>query len=126
MRLLKSSARKWRSISARPAAPCSQLPPPDLLIEVVVSHGPKKALGICLLLGIPEVWVHRPRGARLHFLLLEDGKYVSKSRSRSFPFLGPEDVIPWLTSPEDEPDNRWRRRLRDWVRDVLAPRRAGG
>jgi Uma2 family endonuclease len=104
----------------------SQVPPPDLLIEVVVSHGPKEALEICRLLGIPEVWVYRPRRATLQFLQLEDGKYVTRKRSRSFPFLGPEDVIPWLTSTDDEPDNRWRRRLRDWVRDVLAPRRAGG
>lgn len=101
----------------------SQIPPPDLLVEVVVSHGPSKSLDICLLLGVPEVWVHHPRSGKLQFLILQDGRYAGRTRSRCFPFLAPADVLPWLISPEDEPDNRWRRRLRDWVREVLAPRR---
>ncbi|QDV33506.1 Uma2 family endonuclease [Tautonia plasticadhaerens] len=103
----------------------ARIPPPDLLVEVVVTHGPSKSLDICLLFGVPEVWLHHPRTGRIQFLILQGGRYVGRTRSRCFPFLAPADLLPWLTSPEDEPDNRWRRRLRDWVREVLAPRRGG-
>src|SRR5262249_23784109 len=39
------------------------LPPPDLVIEIVVSHPAADALADCALLGVPEVWVWDvPRG----------------------------------------------------------------
>lgn len=100
-------------------------PPPDLMIEVVVTHGPKKALAICQALGVPEVWVSWPRKETLEFLGFDvQGRYVPLETSRAFPFLKPADVLPWLTSAGNELDNRWERRLREWVRVELAPRHA--
>jgi Uma2 family endonuclease len=100
-------------------------PPPDLMIEVVVTHGPKKALAICQALGVPEVWVSWPKKGTLEFLGLDaQGRYVPLEASRAFPFLKPADVLPWLASAGNEPDNRWRQRLREWVRVELAPRHA--
>jgi len=104
----------------------SRSPPPDLAIEVVVSHGPTKALALCRKLGIPEVWVYRARGHRLEFLHLEPNGYLARGTSRAFPFLKPEDLQPWLSTPETEPDNRWKRRLKTWIANELAPRRADG
>lgn len=99
-------------------------PPPDLMIEVVVTNGPKKALAICQALGVPEVWVSWPKKEALEFLGLDaENRYVPLEASRAFPFLKSADVLPWLTSAGNEPDNRWERRLREWVRVELAPRR---
>ena len=103
-------------------------PPPDLVLEVVWSHGPKEALEILSELKVPEVWVYEIPEERLQFLQLDGhGSYVPQPRSRSFPFLEPEDVLGQLRSAvQGEPYFRWKRRLRDWVRGTLAPRRTEG
>ncbi len=99
-------------------------PPPDLAIDVVVTHSPAKALSVCRDLGIPEVWIYWANRGVLEFLDLDEarGDYVVVPMSRAFPFLTPADVQPWIVAAGNEPDNRWDRRLRQWVRDVLGPR----
>ena len=90
---------------------------------MVYTHGAETSLAICRELGVPEVWVYRVRKRSLEFLLLGgDGRYAASAASRSFPFLTPADVLPWVESTVGEPDNLWESRLRDWVRDVLGPR----
>jgi Uma2 family endonuclease len=99
-------------------------PPPDLAVEIVVSHGAGKSLTIYTELRVPEVWVYRVSKRVLEFLHLgADGRYTAAATSRAFPFLTPADVLPWIEPTVDEPDNAWESRLRTWVRDVLAPRR---
>jgi Uma2 family endonuclease len=98
-------------------------PPPDLAVEVVVTHSPGKSLAVCQELGVPEVWVYRVKKGLLEFLHLDaQGTYVSAAMSRAFPFLTPDDVLPRVGPSGDGPDNRWERRLRAWVRDDLARR----
>lgn len=100
-------------------------PPPDLAIEVVVTHDPRKSLGIYQELKIPEVWVYRyrSRGNAIQFLCLDvDGRYQEHASSRAFPFLQAVEVPPWIDESRAEPDNVWESRLRAWVRDVLTPR----
>jgi len=102
-------------------------PPPDLVIEVVWSHSARVALEILQAMGVPEVWLYNVSARALQFLHLDDaGTYQPQTRSRAFPFLTTEDVLEQLRSgPANEPHNRWKRRLRAWVRDVLGPRRTG-
>jgi Uma2 family endonuclease len=98
-------------------------PAPDLVIEVVLSHGGDSALAICREMGVPEVWVYWVGRATLEFLRLnEQGQYAPAATSRAFPFLTPADVSRWVIDATDEPDNRWCQRLRDWVRDELGRR----
>lgn len=102
----------------------SAYPPPDLVVEVVVSNPPEKSLAICREMGVPEVWVYRERKRALEFLHLgPDGRYAPSEASRSFPFLAPADILPWLDPPAGEDYLAWEARLRAWVRDELAPRR---
>ena len=100
-------------------------PPPDLVVEVVVTHPAAKSLAVCRELGVPEVWVYRPQAPSLTFLHLDaqGTRYEPAEASRSFPFLTPGDLLPWVIEEADEPDNVWEARLRAWVRDELAPRR---
>ncbi len=101
-------------------------PPPDLVIEVVVTNPAANSLAICRRLGIPEVWVHDAPKSTLAFLHLDaTGHYVEAPASRAFPFLIAAEVLPWVQSPAGESYNRWERRLHAWVRDVLGPRLAG-
>ena len=95
-------------------------PPPDLAVEVVVTHSPAKSLAVCQELGVPEVWVYWAKKGLLEFLHLDaQGRYVPVASSRAFPFLTAADALPWAEASKDEPDNRWERRLRAWVRDEL-------
>ena len=102
-------------------------PPPDLVVEVVVSHPAQRSLEICRVLGVPEVWVHEARRGTIDFLHLDaEGEYRFEKSSRAFPFLSGADLLPWLEASSSESYNEWESRLRDWVRDVLGPRRLGG
>ncbi len=99
-------------------------PPPDLAVEVVVTHDPRQSLAICRELGIPEVWVYRVKRPSLEFLHLDaQGQYQTTMTSRAFPFLTAADLSPWIKATPGESDRAWRNRLRAWVREVLAPRR---
>lgn len=98
-------------------------PPPDLAIEVEYTHPAGKAVEIWRRLGVPEVWVHQAHRSALRFLQLDEhGQYSETSVSPAFPFLTADEILGWIEQPMNEPGSRWERRLRQWVRDVLAQR----
>jgi Uma2 family endonuclease len=66
-------------------------PPPDLVVEVDVTHSSIERLPGFAAIAVPEVWRHD--GKRLHFLKRDRlGRYREVRRSVAFPFLSPEDV----------------------------------
>lgn len=102
-------------------------PPPDLAIEVEVTHPAAEAVEIWRRLGVPEVWAHQARQPVLKILHLDDqGRYVESPTSRALPFLTAAEILRWVARPRDEPESYWEIRLRRWVRDELAPRVHGG
>src|SRR3954471_18608144 len=79
--------------------------PPDLAIEVVVSHSEKKALRAGAFLKIPEMWVlDLPRHRLTFYHLMSRGKqkgtYRAQPRSRAFPVLTSAEVLERLDDPE--------------------------
>jgi Uma2 family endonuclease len=101
--------------------------PPDLAVEVVVSHPEKKALRAGALLKIPELWVLDLPGHRLTFYHLtvrgkQKGTYRPQSRSRAFPVLTSDEVLERLDDPVTD-DTAFHENCRAWARRVLAPRR---
>ena len=102
-------------------------PPPDLAVEVVVTHGPHLSLEVCRELGVPEVWVYDVAEGRMTFRQRRRtgphaGQYVERERSLAFPFLRATDLTPWLEET-DAPDNAEFLRAQRWARATLAPRR---
>lgn len=66
-------------------------PPPDLLVEVDVTHSSLPRLPAFAALEIPEVW--RRADGEIHFLRRTDsGEYEELARSDAFPMLTPEDA----------------------------------
>src|SRR3954449_5009921 len=101
--------------------------PPDLAIEVVVSHSEKKALRAGAFLKIPEMWVLDIPRHRLTFYHLaargkQKGTYRPEPRSRAFPFLVSAEVLERLDDPETE-HTAFHENCRAWARRVLVPRR---
>ena len=100
--------------------------PPDLAIEVVVSHSEKKALRAGAFLKIPEMWVLDLPRHRLTFYHLavrgkQKGTYRPEPRSRAFPVLMSTEVLERLDDPDTD-DATFHENCRAWARQVLVPR----
>src|SRR5262249_21121601 len=91
-------------------------PPPDLALEVDVTHSSMDRLAIYAALQVPEVW--RLDGDVLTFHVLNDqGVYESAATSRSFPQATPADLLGFLQLGRQAGDeNVVIRQFRDWVR----------
>lgn len=98
-------------------------PPPDLAIEVDVSHSSLDRMTIYAALKVPELW--RLEGEALTFNALdEDGAYQPTERSLSFPLLTPAALLAFLQEARQSGDLLpILRRFREWVRKRLASRR---
>lgn len=104
--------------------------PPDLAIEIVVSHSEKKALRAGAFLKIPEMWVLDLPRHRLTFYHLttrgqHKGTYRPQPRSRAFPVLSSAEVLERLDDPETD-DTAFLENCREWARRVLVPRLRAG
>jgi Uma2 family endonuclease len=100
--------------------------PPDLAIEVVVSHPATKALRAGAFLQIPELWVLDIPRHRLTFYHLatrgkHKGTYRPSSLSRAFPFVTSAEILDRLDDPETG-GRAFHANCRAWARQVLLPR----
>jgi len=87
-------------------------PPPDLVVEVDLTHDPVLKCRIYAALGIPEIWLHD--GSRLLILHLVDGAYLEGGFSVSFPFLS-ADKLTQLIETLASGTHQARRLLKEWV-----------
>ena len=104
--------------------------PPDLAVEVVVTHSERKALLAGALLKIPEVWVLDILRHRLSFFHLatrgkNQGTYQAKTTSLAFPFLRPDELLERLDDPAANV-TVFHENCREWARRVLVPRSEAG
>lgn len=90
-------------------------PPPDLVIEVDVTHSTLAKLDIYADFGVPEVW-HCP-GDRVAILVLEAGAYREVAVSRVLPPLTSEVLTRFLVESRSQRRLAWLRAIRSWVRD---------
>jgi Uma2 family endonuclease len=95
-------------------------PPPDLALEVDVTHSSMNRMRIYASLNIPEVWRWDKDG--LKFLTLNaDGKYDEAAVSPTFPLpISAADLMPFITSRGQMDDNAVIRQFREWIRNKLA------
>jgi Uma2 family endonuclease len=101
--------------------------PPDLAIEVVVSHSETKALRAGAFLKIPEMWVldlpkHRLTLYHLTARGNSKGGYRPDPRSRAFPMLLSAEVLERFDGSETD-NTAFHENCRAWAKRVLVPRR---
>jgi Uma2 family endonuclease len=90
-------------------------PPPDLALEVEISHGSISKLPIYAALGIGEVW--RFDGERVLVLCLgHDGKYGRVDRSVNFPALSMHEFNRWIDIAIKSSQHEAVKELHKWVR----------
>jgi Uma2 family endonuclease len=92
-------------------------PPPDLALEVDVTHQSRQKLKVYAALHIREIWLHD--GRRLQFLRLAKGDYKATKRSVAFPWLEPSDIQMFLDRRGDKNETdllleflRWAKKRR--------------
>ena len=90
-------------------------PPPDLAIEIDITHSSLDRLSIYAALGVPEVW--RFDGQQLLLYRRQPGgSYEAGTASPTFPMLPLADVVPLLHQGVAVDDLSQVRLIRDWVR----------
>jgi Uma2 family endonuclease len=94
-------------------------PNPDLAVEIDISKPKIDRPGIYAALEVPEFWRSRKRAVSIE-QLGPDGKYSPVPRSRFLPVRS-EDVTRWIFGEDSVGLVAWEERLREWVRNGLAP-----
>jgi hypothetical protein len=94
-------------------------PPPDLGVEIEITHSFVNRLSICEALGIPEIW--RFNGEKvLAYHRGNDGLYLESDRSLHFPFLVVQEMVAFLHRRTQMDETSLVRLFRDWVREQVA------
>jgi Uma2 family endonuclease len=93
-------------------------PPPDLAIEVDITHSSLDRMAIYAGLRVPEVWLYDGRVLTMYHLD-PAGRYQRHDSSRSFPGLRAADVERFIELGRTTDKLGWSRMLREWVREEL-------
>jgi Uma2 family endonuclease len=88
-------------------------PPPDLVIEIDITHPSIDKLPIYAQIGVPEVW--RFDGERLRILVLENDGYADSPRSRALPPVSADALTALLPASIGSGDIAWIRQARAWA-----------
>jgi len=90
-------------------------PPPDLAIEIDVTHSSMDRIAIYRALKVPELWWLEGDELTFH-VLQETGAYADVAQSRAFAGLGPDDLWPFLLEARQAGDETpLIRRFRAWA-----------
>jgi Uma2 family endonuclease len=94
-------------------------PPPDLLVEIDITHSSLDKLSIYAQVGVPEVW--RYDGAQLHLLVLREGTYVAGTQSGVMPSMTADALLDLLRGAAEQDAATWLRRAQAWARSPGSP-----
>ena len=89
-------------------------PPPDLVVEVDISHPSLNKFPIYASLRVPEVWRHD--GDTLQFFRLIGERYTQTPASGLFPLLSTEVLAGFVQQGKEHGTIPMIRAFRDWVR----------
>ncbi len=90
-------------------------PPPDLVIEVDITHPSLNKLSIYALIGVPEVW--RYDGQRLTILKLSGDSYVEAANSTALARLTSVVLTDFVDKSKSMRHTAWLKEVREWVRE---------
>jgi Uma2 family endonuclease len=96
-------------------------PPPDLFIEIDITHSSLDRQEICAKLRVPEIWRFDGQTLSVH-LLQPNGRYAIGPSSRCLPFLPVQELLPFLHFDPATDETTHLRRFADWVRQRFGRR----
>jgi Uma2 family endonuclease len=89
-------------------------PPPDLVVEIDLTHDSSGKFDIYATMGVPEIWCYD--GKRSSIWQLTGQAYARTSFSLAFPFLAAEHLDEFVSNSETHGRKQGRHTFRDWVR----------
>ena len=100
----------------------SQLPPPDLAVEIDITRSSLDRFAIYQALGVPEIWRYDGTHLQIYLLqeiyLLQAGQYVERSHSHALPSLAAANILQLLNLYQTTPENALVRQFRQWIRNT--------
>lgn len=89
-------------------------PPPDLIIEIDVTHGSLDRLPIFAAVGVAEVWRYENREVKI--FRLTQPEYVESEQSNFLPGVTPALLTQFLAESQTVRRVEWLRNVRAWAR----------
>jgi Uma2 family endonuclease len=89
-------------------------PPPDLVIEIDITHPSLDKFPIYARVGVPEIW--RYDGRRFAILALEGGSYGERDEGVALPGLDRKTLERLVEDSRSLRRTAWLRTVRDWAR----------
>lgn len=108
------------NVRGKQALDLAQDPPPDLAIEVDISHSSIDRMEIYARLGVPEVW--RWEQDQLQFWQLQEGQYSPVNISPTLPQISATTLMEFMALLSTVDETSIIRRFRAWVRENLITR----
>jgi Uma2 family endonuclease len=96
-------------------------PPPDLVLEIDVTHSSLNRLAIYASLGVPEVWRWDEKTLEVH--ILSEGEYETREESMAFPSFRPAELVRFLKMGASSGETQMLRAFREWIRERKKSRR---
>ena len=94
-------------------------PPPDLVVEIDITHPSLNKLPLFAAFGIPEVW--RFDGVSMEFYRLSGSDYVKADNSLALPQVTAIAVTKFVSESNSLGRREWVRKLRVWAQTVKVP-----
>lgn len=91
-------------------------PPPDLVIEVDISHPSIARLPIYAALGVPEIWQFED--GQVKFFVLQENKYIALTNSAELPGISSEVITQFVNASASTKRPQWLRQVRQWIRSI--------
>lgn len=91
-------------------------PPPDLVIEIDISHSSMEKLALYREMGVPEVWRHDGDSVTIH--VLQERGYETPDASRAFPMLSATKLTELLETRRTQKRYEWLKSIRKWARQA--------
>lgn len=89
-------------------------PPPDLVLEIDITHPSLNKLPIYAAVGVPEIW--RYDGQHLTILTLKDNTYHQQEESLAFPHLAHHVLSQFIAESKTLERLDWLHCVQDWAR----------
>jgi Uma2 family endonuclease len=90
-------------------------PPPDLVVEIDITHPSLDKLPIYTALGVPEVW--RATEERVVVYQRTGDGYTVNDQSRVLPGLTAAEIQDWLAASEHMSRAAWMKQVQTWARN---------
>lgn len=90
-------------------------PPPDLVVEIDITHPSLDKLPIYATLGVPEVW--RATEERMAVYRRTSDGYTVVDQSTVLPGLAAAEIQDWLAVSEQTSRAAWMKQVQAWARD---------